>query len=101
CRPARNGGLTDQRNHRTRALRDHPALRKRGPLPCELILRAPSPTLFPYTTLFRSRPGRDEHQRVVRPLLPGATPAVELYTRDPRSDDHTAAIECYSVRGCR
>src|SRR5260370_8827939 len=74
-----------------------------------MIRRPPRSTLFPYTTLFRSRCGertrRDSrHRRVgVRPLdarapLPGGGPRVE---RSNRSEEHTSELQSHLNLVCR
>src|SRR5256886_16328042 len=64
-----------------------------------MIRRPPRSTLFPYTTLFRSRgPGGDPGHRTVlpSPALPGrrAPPG-------PRSEEHTSELQSQSNLVCR
>src|SRR5229473_1384786 len=58
-----------------------------------MIRRAPRSTLFPYTTLFRSRAARFEGGRVRRGLL-GGGPA-------PRSEEHTSELQSLAYLVCR
>src|SRR5438034_8801299 len=68
---------------------------------CQLLfvlrLRSPSPTLFPYTTLFRSRsrcptrsPARQSHRSRSRRC-----------PRCPRSEEHTSELQSHSDLVCR
>src|SRR2546427_8882240 len=63
-----------------------------------MIRRPPRSTLFPYTTLFRSRrPPRGphgEHERQPRPALP-------LLTQVDRSEEHTSELQSQSNLVCR
>src|SRR5947207_11542376 len=68
-----------------------------------MIRRPPRSTLFPYTTLFRSRRGdrgrgglRDQPPR--RPS--GATPP-EALRRRSRSEEHTSELQSHSDLVCR
>src|SRR5438105_9964335 len=73
-----------------------------------LIRRPPRSTLFPYTTLFRSRrglaaPGR-EHRPVHRDGLdggPGARSAGEEHGRCSRSEEHTSELQSRVDLVCR
>src|SRR2546421_5060719 len=59
-----------------------------------MIRRPPRSTLFPYTTLFRSRvafPSRQEEARRV-PLL-GTQCLTVLAVRDERSEEHTSELQ--------
>src|SRR5688572_32156996 len=58
-----------------------------------MIRRPPRSTLFPYTTLFRSRPRR-AHLRCGR--APGGRGRV-----DPRSEEHTSELQSQSNLVCR
>src|SRR5438034_5174644 len=61
-----------------------------------MIRRPPGPTLFPYTTLFRSSPSRVltlEHA----PLLFGRDPTKE----ERRSEEHTSELQSHSDLVCR
>src|SRR5580692_12043866 len=56
-----------------------------------MIRRPPRSTLFPYTTLFRSRPTpRDERWRRIDPRAPGR-----------RSEEHTSELQSQSNLVCR
>src|SRR5436309_7365433 len=58
-----------------------------------MIPRPPSSTLFPYTTLFRSRrPGRPELLQLRLPDGPG---------RYPRSEEHTSELQSRENLVCR
>src|SRR5215510_15967677 len=57
-----------------------------------MIRRPPRSTLFPYTTLFRSRPAR----RVTR-----AAPAHRSPDRWPRSEEHTSELQSRGHLVCR
>src|SRR5438270_9432143 len=57
-----------------------------------MIRRPPRSTLFPYTTLFRSRPRR-EPARSRHRLPPG--------TDRPRSEEHTSELQSQSNLVCR
>src|SRR2546430_6122425 len=65
-----------------------------------MIRRPPRSTLFPYTTLFRSRlVGRDEDRRVARPAQP--TVAAARGSADDRSEEHTSELQSQSNLVCR
>src|SRR5216683_3851201 len=55
-----------------------------------MIRRPPRSTLFPYTTLFRSRPGCHRPRR-----RPGRPPS------RPRSEEHTSELQSRSDLVCR
>src|SRR3989442_1913783 len=65
-----------------------------------MIRRPPRSTLFPYTTLFRSRPALP-HGRVSLPRTPisslGRSP---IWTR-PRSEEHTSELQSRPHLVCR
>src|SRR5205085_10083430 len=74
------------------------------------IRRPPSPTLFPYTTLFRSR-GLDQQPRRP-PERPAASPPADrgrlraerprlLPARPDRSEEHTSELQSQSNLVCR
>src|SRR5690348_18437985 len=84
---------------------------QRGPFVL-LIRRPPSPSLFPYTTLFRSRPGRRavEHERVEAPATeaarqgePGGAGADDddLHQAASRSEEHTSELQSPVHLVCR
>src|SRR5687767_15525399 len=81
-----------------------------------MIRRPPRSTLFPYTTLFRSRPGREGHQvggdglrlgEVVQrePLArggrPGARRARGVHAAPLRSEEHTSELQSLAYLVCR
>src|SRR2546430_10470968 len=79
-----------------------------------MIRRPPRSTLFPYTTLFRSRarPGasgleaREHVDRAGRPaahhgLRPGARAARGCPVRSTRSEEHTSELQSQSNLVCR
>src|SRR5436190_11186951 len=55
-----------------------------------MIRRPPRSTLFPYTTLFRSRPRRNPPWHPSRP-----------WARWPRSEEHTSELQSHSDLVCR
>src|SRR5436309_8580180 len=64
--------------------------------------RPPRSTLFPYTTLFRSRRGsrtRDRAWPRRRPSRPGRRPA--LRPPPPRSEEHTSELQSRENLVCR
>src|SRR5688572_31779302 len=73
-----------------------------------MIRRPPRSTLFPYTTLFRSRPlsrGADDepaHGRGGRQLRSAAIQlAGQLVRRSERSEEHTSELQSQSNLVCR
>src|SRR3712207_9510302 len=67
-----------------------------------MIRRPPRSTLFPYTTLFRSRRdrrGRCNAGRGARRGLGG--PAVPLHAADLRSEEHTSELQSRQYLVCR
>src|SRR5687767_15283154 len=74
-----------------------------------MIPRPPRSTLFPYTTLFRSRRARELHvvqpvgqavapQRQLR-LVPGGRPGLQQLRR--RSEEHTSELQSLAYLVCR
>src|SRR2546430_12997991 len=66
-----------------------------------MIRRPPRSTLFPYTTLFRSRVGQEDRREAER-----ADPAPAVRGRDPsrdrdRSEEHTSELQSQSNLVCR
>src|SRR5438094_7699498 len=68
--------------------------------------RPPGSTLFPYTTLFRSRhparvvePGLPAVQRRLRPVLP--VPGLARHAVDRRSEEHTSELQSPYDLVCR
>src|SRR5687767_15777472 len=61
-------------------------------------LRPPRPTLFPYTTLFRS-PGRSEGPSTPRRRC--GTPGHRGGTAVPRSEEHTSELQSLAYLVCR
>src|SRR5206468_10003619 len=75
---------------------------------CLIVRRPPRSTLFPYTTLFRSRPHRPAaaraerqaaHGRIDRRRARGGT--ARLFRRGPRSEEHTSELQSRSDLVCR
>src|SRR5438034_7711743 len=77
-----------------------------------MIRRPPSSTLFPYTTLFRSRVSPRAGPRGVRAVGPrgadgenrrggGAVRSVTLVVVPPRSEEHTSELQSHSDLVCR
>src|SRR3712207_7356779 len=80
-----------------------------------MIRRPPRSTLFPYTTLFRSRPGRrrvpredaggDDPRGHVHPLDRAAEdeeqPALVAAHRGVRSEEHTSELQSRQYLVCR
>src|SRR6478609_10096348 len=56
-----------------------------------MIRRPPRSTLFPYTTLFRSRPSRRAARCPWRPS----------HARSPRSEEHTSELQSLAYLVCR
>src|SRR6266480_6368546 len=71
------------------------------------IRRPPRSTLFPYTTLFRSRPGRRPRRRPTSAGSPGpsaaGTPAGAPLRPfpAPRSEEHTSELQSHVNLVCR
>src|SRR3712207_7201961 len=85
-----------------------------------MIRRPPRSTLFPYTTLFRSRPGRvassmrrGRRDRPAKPPSPNASPGSRRSTVPPapgrssatasasRSEEHTSELQSRQYLVCR
>src|SRR5258706_9083058 len=76
-----------------------------------MIRRPPRSTLFPYTTLFRSRPrpgerdraAADRHCRVALPLGGAAAIGVQVVAdgRGSRSEEHTSELQSLTNIVCR
>src|SRR5438034_5915207 len=72
-----------------------------------MIRRPPRSTLFPYTTLFRSRPGGECVPRRLdrhRALAPGAARARGMpgqRRHRARSEEHTSELQSHSDLVCR
>src|SRR5256886_11027295 len=69
-----------------------------------MIRRPPRSTLFPYTTLFRSRRRRSRGGRGggrSRPEAATAAPAVGAETSAVRSEEHTSELQSQSNLVCR
>src|SRR2546425_4992917 len=68
-----------------------------------MIRRPPRSTLFPYTTLFRSRLGQDSKQRVDacfdRPLAKEL--GAKSVNRVDRSEEHTSELQSLAYLVCR
>src|SRR5215213_11492888 len=64
-----------------------------------MIRRPPRSTLFPYTTLFRSRPGPVARRR---PARPRCTPRPRRGAHAaPRSEEHTSELQSLTNLVCR
>src|SRR5437870_7564786 len=63
-----------------------------------MIRRPPRSTLFPYTTLFRSR--RDDHERR-RQLLGVGAPLLRVPALRDRSEEHTSELQSRGHLVCR
>src|SRR5690242_20903581 len=64
-----------------------------------MIRRPPRSTLFPYTTLFRSRAGRLEGRRRQHQVLAAAADRGEQL--GPRSEEHTSELQSHVNLVCR
>src|SRR3989442_7819769 len=62
-----------------------------------MIRRPPRSTLFPYTTLFRSRSGEDSHLVALTPLRCEAAGARPSF----RSEEHTSELQSRPHLVCR
>src|SRR5204862_8082961 len=64
--------------------------------------RPPRPTLFPYTTLFRSRPAQDRRRGVGLGRVPGGLVRADLaQSRALRSEEHTSELQSRRELVCR
>src|SRR2546423_11300125 len=63
-----------------------------------MIRRPPRSTLFPYTTLFRSRGSSMAAARATNGLAPAANSA---FSRTPRSEEHTSELQSLAYLVCR
>src|SRR5690349_23149559 len=67
-----------------------------------MIRRPPRSTLFPYTTLFRSRrPGHRRRRAGHRGDRPRPVPARPGHPRRPRSEEHTSELQSRRDLVCR
>src|SRR5260370_15380180 len=74
-----------------------------------MIRRPPRSTLFPYTTLFRSRPQRIDplSRQVGRPADQGGVRVVQQIAlrhccpQEPRSEEHTSELQSHLNLVCR
>src|SRR5258705_2769516 len=69
-----------------------------------MIRRPPRSTLFPYTTLFRSRAGRPAAVRIPASgprVLAAGLPAVRQRGRERRSEEHTSELQSLRHLVCR
>src|SRR5256885_11295973 len=71
-----------------------------------MIRRPPRSTLFPYTTLFRSRRCASRHQQAVSELALLSSPCPILsepppHRRSPRSEEHTSELQSPCNIVCR
>src|SRR5260370_32554203 len=62
-----------------------------------MIRRPPRSTLFPYTTLFRSR----RHPRRGGPHMPPRGPRAPAFTLQARSEEHTSELQSHLNLVCR
>src|SRR5229473_4292574 len=65
-----------------------------------MIRRPPRSTLFPYTTLFRSKPGPCSRQARLIPAPPPALAATRTVPRF-RSEEHTSELQSLAYLVCR
>src|SRR2546426_2543492 len=66
-----------------------------------MIRRPPRSTLFPYTTLFRSRVIRDSRERDRRFAKPNWIDKSEPLTAEKRSEEHTSELQSPCNLVCR
>src|SRR5438034_8880782 len=66
-----------------------------------MIRRPPRSTLFPYTTLFRSRGAGDRRAGPPRCSLERPDRQRAGESRDPRSEEHTSELQSHSDLVCR
>src|SRR5258707_11894801 len=69
-----------------------------------MIRRPPRSTLFPYTTLFRSRPRRSKsriRRCLHRPTPRTSTPAGRGFRSASRSEEHTSELQSRQYLVCR
>src|SRR2546423_5028293 len=64
-----------------------------------MIRRPPRSTLFPYTTLFRSR--EDQRPRGRRARLPACRTAAHAAAQVGRSEEHTSELQSLAYLVCR
>src|SRR5436853_6007315 len=64
-----------------------------------MIRRPPRPTLFPYTTLFRPRPGRSPPECRSEP--PPSRARSPSSPPEPRSEEHTSELQSLRHLVCR
>src|SRR2546423_10730054 len=67
-----------------------------------MIRRPPRSTLFPYTTLFRSRPGEGSAYSPASPS-PSSSWGFESWSKSPcsRSEEHTSELQSLAYLVCR
>src|SRR5260221_9034448 len=71
-----------------------------------MIRRPPRSTLFPYTTLFRSRPGTSTNSATTSPLRilssrPKRKNSAMASNNEKRSEEHTSELQSHSDLVCR
>src|SRR5215217_9407903 len=66
-----------------------------------MIRRPPRSTLFPYTTLFRSRHNLRKHGGFMPGIRPGRATAEYLRTILTRSEEHTSELQSRQYLVCR
>src|SRR5438270_9493338 len=66
-----------------------------------MIRRPPRSTLFPYTTLFRSRRERAQEPRSASPVAAASGPRTQLERQRTRSEEHTSELQSQSNLVCR
>src|SRR5947207_3644090 len=66
-----------------------------------MIRRPPRSTLFPYTTLFRSRVIPSRQRLLLRPAPVGAGRHVHGHPAQARSEEHTSELQSHSDLVCR
>src|SRR2546425_9610770 len=66
-----------------------------------MIRRPPRSTLFPYTTLFRSRKSLNSRLSSVSPRAPRTSRNVPTPVPTPRSEEHTSELQSLAYLVCR
>src|SRR2546425_3103606 len=67
-----------------------------------MIRRPPRSTLFPYTTLFRSRAlGGDERTQAIRTVIADLAREFKVSQQAMRSEEHTSELQSLAYLVCR